>query len=112
MWRSQAKAAEVFERDHGMCTYVSPDGTKCQEKKFLHYDHIMQFSLGGKSEASNLRLLCSSHNALCAEEVFGKAYITKKISAVSLRHHTTSPGAVKSLRKQPENRRKVFHLKK
>ena len=103
-----------------MCTYVAPDGTTravngerlwCKEKGFLHYDHIVPFSLGGKSEASNLRLLCSCHNAQCAEEVFGKAYITKKISVVSLRKYAASPGVVKSLQKPPSINPKIWHFK-
>ena len=109
---SVKEEAREAPEHHGMCTYVAPDGTRCQKKGFLHYNHIVPFSLGGKSEGSNLRLLCSSHNALCAEEVFGKDYITKKIRAVSFRNHATSPGAVKSSRKQPEKSPKVFHLKK
>ena len=102
---------EVYERDQGTCTYVSSDGTKCTEKRFLHYDHILPFSLGGKSEASNLRLLCATHNAMCAQEVFGKDYITKKLSAVSYREHATSPGAVKTLQNQGPKSSRVLHLK-
>ena len=62
---------EVYRRDKGTCSYVSPDGTGCCERKYLHFDHIQPFALGGKTEASNLRLLCSAHNRLQAEKSFG-----------------------------------------
>ena len=73
----------VFERDHGCCSYVSPDGQRCTESKFLHIDHIVPFAKGGKTELSNLRLLCSQHNKLCAEQQFGKAFIEQKIQCSS-----------------------------
>lgn len=45
----------VFERDKGQCT-------KCGSRKFLQYDHITPYSMGGKSTVENLRLLCASCN--------------------------------------------------
>ena len=74
----------VFERDHGCCSYVSADGQRCTESKFLHIDHIVPFAKGGKTEISNLRLLCSQHNKLCAEQQFGRAFIEQKIKISSL----------------------------
>lgn len=45
----------VFERDNGKCT-------KCGTTKFLQYDHITPYSMGGKSTVENLRLLCANCN--------------------------------------------------
>jgi len=63
---------QVIKRDHGQCTYVGRDGTRCTEKRYLDFDHIVPFAKGGRSEVGNIRLLCKAHNRLCAEEVFGR----------------------------------------
>jgi phage terminase small subunit len=46
---------EVYLRDKGQCT-------KCKTSFKLEYDHITPFAQGGKSNLSNLRLLCFSCN--------------------------------------------------
>jgi 5-methylcytosine-specific restriction endonuclease McrA len=63
---------EVFVRDQSQCTFVAPDGTRCQCKKGLQLDHINPYSIGGSHDLSNLRLLCSGHNKLAAENVMGR----------------------------------------
>ena len=45
---------------------------KCSSKHLLQIDHIRPFSLGGKSKAGNLRLLCAGHNQLRSEKTFGR----------------------------------------
>lgn len=45
----------VHERDGGKCT-------KCGSTHNLQYDHIIPFSLGGKSTLENIRLLCFNCN--------------------------------------------------
>jgi 5-methylcytosine-specific restriction endonuclease McrA len=62
----------VFERDGGRCTYVSPDGRRCDSRWKLELDHVEAAALGGKPTVENLRLRCRSHNALHAEETFGR----------------------------------------
>ena len=66
---------EVQARDGNQCTFRAPDGTRCGAKNHLHFDHITPFACGGKSEPSNLRLLCSTHNRLLAVRYFGKEKI-------------------------------------
>ena len=63
----------IWERDEGQCTYVHPETKrKCSSRYLLQIDHIKPFSLGGKSEVGNLRLLCAGHNQLRSEKTFGK----------------------------------------
>ncbi|TVQ80986.1 MAG: HNH endonuclease [Bradymonadales bacterium] len=55
--------AEVWKRDEGTCVFVEPgSGRSCGSNFGLEWDHIMEFSKGGDSNAPNLRLLCRQHN--------------------------------------------------
>jgi len=72
---ARAVARRVKERDQYQCTFVGSTGKRCSETCGLELDHIKPFALGGSSDDSNLRLLCSSHNQLAAERVFGKEKI-------------------------------------
>jgi hypothetical protein len=65
---------EVWQRDQGRCTFVSPTtGKRCQSEHRLEVDHIHPFALGGTSrEAENLRLLCFAHNQFEARRRFGE----------------------------------------
>lgn len=66
----------IWERDEGQCAYVhSETKRRCSSKHLLQIDHIKPFSLGGKSELSNLRLLCAGHNQFRGEKTFGKKMI-------------------------------------
>ncbi len=65
---------EVFKRDNCQCTYET-QGKRCTEKVGLQIDHIKPFALGGSHELENLRLRCSAHNILAAEEYFGKGFM-------------------------------------
>jgi 5-methylcytosine-specific restriction endonuclease McrA len=53
----------VWKRDQSQCTYRSPDGKRCTSRYALEIDHRVPYSLGGRTELGNLRLLCRSHNA-------------------------------------------------
>lgn len=53
---SNADRRSVFERDGSRCTYVSPDGQRCEATAFLELDHIVPRALGGGTEARNLRV--------------------------------------------------------
>ena len=66
---------EVYKRDGGQCSYVSPDGIKCECKLHLQFDHIEPFAAGGATSLDNLRLLCPAHNKLFAEQHFGREFI-------------------------------------
>jgi hypothetical protein len=62
----------IFKRDQGQCTYVAPDGVRCNERRYLQIDHIIPFALGGETTLSNLRLYCSCHNQYAARKIFGE----------------------------------------
>jgi hypothetical protein len=63
---------EVFARDSGRCTYVGPDGRRCDATRGLQIDHVVPVARGGSGEIGNLRLLCAQHNRLLAERLLGK----------------------------------------
>lgn len=67
----------VWERDGGRCTYVSPDGRRCESRWRLELDHIEPSARGGPSTVEGLRLRCRAHNVLHAEETFGRAYMAR-----------------------------------
>jgi len=74
---SSVTRREVFERDGLQCTYVSPDGRRCEAHAFLELDHKEPRAFGGESDSENLRVLCRAHNQLAAEQVFGRETIQR-----------------------------------
>jgi 5-methylcytosine-specific restriction endonuclease McrA len=76
----RAVRREVFERDGEQCTYVDEVGRRCESRAFLELDHRAPRALGGADDATNLRVRCRAHNALAAEEDFGRRHIEKRIS--------------------------------
>jgi 5-methylcytosine-specific restriction endonuclease McrA len=46
-------------RDGDQCTETLKNGLRCPERRWLHGHHIIPAYLGGKTELSNLRTLCS-----------------------------------------------------
>ena len=74
----RAVVREVYARDGGHCTFVSPEGRRCQARDHLELHHEDPFARGGQPTVENLQLLCHTHNALLAERDFGRAYIEGK----------------------------------
>jgi 5-methylcytosine-specific restriction endonuclease McrA len=68
---------QVFERDGVRCTYVSPEGRRCDARAFLELDHVKPRALGGTDDADNLRVRCRAHNQLAAEQVFGRETVER-----------------------------------
>jgi 5-methylcytosine-specific restriction endonuclease McrA len=68
----------VFDRDGGRCTYVSPDGHRCDSRWQLELDHVQPAALGGASTVENTRLRCKAHNTLHAEETFGREHMARR----------------------------------
>ena len=84
---------EVFARDGEQCTYVGPDGDRCPARGYLELDHIHPKALGGTETAANLRVRCRAHNALYAEQVFGRAHVAGRMD---LRHRKCAPPTLDS----------------
>jgi 5-methylcytosine-specific restriction endonuclease McrA len=55
---------EVYMRAGGKCS-------SCDSRRMLEIDHVIPFAKGGKTELSNLRLLCRSCNQRHAIESYG-----------------------------------------
>jgi hypothetical protein len=68
----------VFQRDGGRCSYVDDRGERCRETARLEFHHHEPFALGGRHDAENVSLRCAPHNALAAEQDFGRALMTTK----------------------------------
>jgi hypothetical protein len=69
---------DVFERDAARCTFVDSTGQRCRESHCLELHHLQAFAQGGGHESSNLTLRCRAHNALAAEEDFGRNLVDQK----------------------------------
>jgi hypothetical protein len=68
----------VRQRDGDQCTFVSDNGHRCQERRFLELDHIDPFARGGRTTAANLRLRCRAHNQHEAERTYGAGFVRGK----------------------------------
>ena len=62
----------VLERDGFRCTYTSPEGQRCECRRFLQIHHERAWAKGGPETLQNLRMLCAAHNQLLAELEFGQ----------------------------------------
>jgi hypothetical protein len=83
---------EVWRRDSGRCTFVGPDGHRCESRWQLQFDHIDSVALGGGKTptAADLRLRCRPHNLLEAERVFGREHMDQ--FRRDARRQTSDPG--------------------
>ena len=70
----------VAKRDGERCTFVDPvTGRRCRETRMLEMHHIKAHALGGPPTAKNLTLRCRAHNALAAEQDFGREFMREKV---------------------------------
>jgi hypothetical protein len=68
----------IRERDGQRCAYVDHQGQRCRETSCLEIHHVVPHALGGPSTTENLGLRCRSHNALAAEQDFGRDHMARK----------------------------------
>jgi 5-methylcytosine-specific restriction endonuclease McrA len=68
----------VWQRDEGRCTYVDTRGQRCREQSGLEFHHRHPHARRGPASVANLTLRCRSHNALAAEQDFGRDLIENK----------------------------------
>jgi hypothetical protein len=66
---------EVFLRDEGKCQWPLAEGGICGSTHRAELDHVVPVGRGGKSTASNGRVLCAFHNQLAAREVYGDEWM-------------------------------------
>jgi hypothetical protein len=62
----------VERRDGGRCTYKDTHGRRCTKRHDLEFHHRKPFGRGGDHSPEGLALMCRTHNALLAEQDFGK----------------------------------------
>jgi hypothetical protein len=68
----------VYERDGGRCTYRDRYGRRCAKRHDLEFHHDgTPFGKNGDHSLENIRLMCKTHNALRAEEEFGKEVMAR-----------------------------------
>ncbi|MBN9160022.1 MAG: hypothetical protein J0I07_03575, partial [Myxococcales bacterium] len=60
---------------------------------YLELDHVRPKAHGGTETAANLRVRCRAHNALYAEQVFGRAHVAGRMD---LRRHKCAPSTAAS----------------
>jgi hypothetical protein len=61
----------VMARDRGRCAFVSPNGTRCGERRFLEFHHIIPYAAGGPATIENIQLRCRAHNGYAVDQFFG-----------------------------------------
>jgi len=61
----------VWERDGGRCAFVSKDGRRCTECRFLEFHHLVARARGGRATVENISLRCRRHNQYEADLIFG-----------------------------------------
>lgn len=61
----------VWERDGGRCAFVSEDGRRCCETRWLEWHHVIPFARGGQATLENLTLYCRAHNQYQGRLDFG-----------------------------------------
>ena len=71
----------VFERAGYQCQFTAPDGTRCSARADLEIEHDLPFAIHHHHDEENLLVLCSRHNRLRAEQVYGAEYIQARIEA-------------------------------
>jgi len=68
----------VAARDGHRCSYVDTSGRRCLETRRLEFHHVVPFALRHAHEVSNVTLRCAAHNALAAEEDFGRQFVHER----------------------------------
>jgi hypothetical protein len=61
----------VWVRDRGRCKYVSPDGRRCESRRFIQFHHLNARGRGGKNTLDNVELRCGTHNRYEGDLVYG-----------------------------------------
>ena len=69
---------QALEEAGYRCTYVGPNGRRCEARAALEIDHRKPRARGGTNDKENLRPMCRPHNQLEAEREFGREFMRAK----------------------------------
>jgi 5-methylcytosine-specific restriction endonuclease McrA len=76
----------VWKRDGGQCTFVGENGRRCEARRPLEFDHVLEVARGGEASVDDIRLRCRAHNQYTAERTFGSEFMRhKRIAAAEAR---------------------------
>jgi hypothetical protein len=79
---SRSDRRAIVARDGLRCAYVDPEtGRRCEETRWLTFEHIEPWARGGPTTADNGQILCASHNRLRARQAYGDNFIDARISS-------------------------------
>jgi hypothetical protein len=67
----------VCERDHNQCTFVTEDGRRCTERRWLEFHHQKPYGRGGGRAVDNIFLVCHAHNRYLAERDYGREVMAR-----------------------------------
>jgi hypothetical protein len=102
----------VAARDGGRCTYRDKSGRRCTKRHDLEYHHRRPFGHGGDHSPENLALVCRGHNALMAEQDYGKEVMARHRGGASSgleRGGTCGPAPVRGPRRSNRSPSPVDH---
>jgi hypothetical protein len=79
---------EVAARDASRCAFVSKNGRRCEETRFLEFHDVVPRAAGGDATPENIQLRCRAHNGYEVDLFFGpgKRQVkdrAKEVSAVT-----------------------------
>jgi hypothetical protein len=74
----------VAERDQYRCTYVDDTGHRCRETSGLELHHEHAYALGGPATVANIAMRCRAHNALAAEQDYGREFMERVLLRASV----------------------------
>jgi HNH endonuclease len=61
----------VATPDQRRCTFVAPNGRRCDERRFLEFHHVIPYAAGGQPTVENIQLRCRAHNGYEADLFYG-----------------------------------------
>jgi hypothetical protein len=87
----------VWERDGGRCSFVGDGGRRCEARRGLQFDHVLEVARGGEATVDGIRLLCRAHNQFAAERTFGSEFMRhKRIAAKEFREAAQAARAARA----------------
>jgi hypothetical protein len=81
----------VYERDGGQCSYVGPDGRRCEERGWLEFDHRDGFARSEEHRTEGIRLRCRAHNGHAADQMYGRRWMDNKRKRAVQRQRSEMP---------------------